>query len=91
MLIEVQVPSLLRDCTDGRVSFQLEAHTLQEALDNLLETFPLLRIHIYTEAGQVRKHVLLFYNDQNLAWIDNFEIPLQAGDRLIVFQAVSGG
>jgi sulfur-carrier protein len=91
MLIEVQVPSLLRDCTDGHVTFQLEALTLQEALHKLLETYPLLRKHLYTEAGQVRKHVLLFYNDQNLAWLDHLEIPLQAGDRLIVFQAVSGG
>jgi sulfur-carrier protein len=91
MLIEVQVPSLLRDCTDGHVTFQLEAPTLQEALYKLLKTYPLLRKHLYTESGQVRKHVLLFYNDQNLAWLDHLEIPLQAGDRLIVFQAVSGG
>jgi molybdopterin synthase sulfur carrier subunit len=91
MVIDVQVPSLLRDCTGGKASFQLQAETLQEAHDLLISTYPLLRVHLYTEAGELRKHVLLFYNDQNLAWLDNWDIALQPGDRFIVFQAVSGG
>jgi molybdopterin synthase sulfur carrier subunit len=46
---------------------------------------------LYTESGELRKHVLIFYNDQSLAWLDRLDIPLQAGDRIMVFQAVSGG
>ncbi|NOU98949.1 MoaD/ThiS family protein [Paenibacillus planticolens] len=91
MRIAVTIPSLLRDCTGGRVKFELEALTLQEALNQLLLSYPLLRVHLWTETGQVRKHVLLYYNDTNIAWLDDLEIPLQAGDRLTVFQAVSGG
>ncbi|MBD0383085.1 MoaD/ThiS family protein [Paenibacillus sedimenti] len=91
MLITVSVPSLLRDCTGGNVKFELEAHTLQGALDELFNIYPLLRVHLFTETGQVRKHVLLYYNDTNLAWLDNFDLVLQPGDQLIVFQAVSGG
>lgn len=91
MLITVSVPSLLRDCTGGNVKFQLDALTLQEALDQLISCYPLLRVHLWTETGQVRKHVLLYYNDTNIAWLDDLNITLQQGDQLIVFQAVSGG
>jgi sulfur-carrier protein len=35
--------------------------------------------------------VLLFYNDQNIAWLESLDLPLQKGDKLTVMQAVSGG
>jgi sulfur carrier protein ThiS len=35
--------------------------------------------------------VLIFYNDDNLATIPDRNVPLRAGDRLLVLQAVSGG
>jgi molybdopterin synthase sulfur carrier subunit len=91
MQIEVSIPSMLRDCTKGKVIFKLEAQLLDEALRNIIMEYPLLRVHLYTESGELRKHVLIFYNDQSLAWLDRLDIPLQAGDRIVVFQAVSGG
>jgi adenylyltransferase/sulfurtransferase len=91
MQIEVSIPSMLRDCTKGKVSFKLEAQMLDEALRNIVVEYPLLRVHLYTESGDLRKHVLIFYNDQSIAWLERLDIPLCAGDRIIVFQAVSGG
>jgi len=90
-LIECSIPSLLADCAGGRTRFPLEAETLEQALALLRETYPLLRVHLFSETGEVRKHVLLFYNDDNLDWLDRLDLPLQAGDRLTVLQAVSGG
>jgi adenylyltransferase/sulfurtransferase len=91
MPIEVRVPGLLRDCTQQKTHFSLEATTLAEALTRLVEEYPLLRRHIYDEAGQQRQHVLLFYNDDNIKWLERLDVPLQPGDRLSVVQAVSGG
>lgn len=89
--IEVSVPMLLSDCTKGRTRFPLEAATLAEALERLTAEYPLLRRHLYTEQGRVRQHVLLFLNEDNIAWLDRLDVPLRAGDRLRVLQAVSGG
>jgi len=91
MQIEVSVPLLISDCTDGRSRFALEADTLDEALERLGERYPLLKRHLYTEQGEVRKHVLLYYNEENIAWLDRLDLPLKEGDRLRVLQAVSGG
>jgi molybdopterin converting factor small subunit len=91
MTIEVTVPSLLADCTGGRRQFPLVAATLADALQRLLEEYPRLRPHLYDEALQLRRHVLIFYNDDNLATIPDRNVPLRAGDRLLVLQAVSGG
>ena len=91
MKIDVSVPALLADCTGGRTRFPLEATTLEEALRRLLTTHPLLRLHLYDEREQLRRHVLLFFNDQNVARLERLDVPLQYGDRLAVLQNVSGG
>jgi sulfur-carrier protein len=91
MLIKVSIPSMLRDCCSGKVQFELDANTLGEAVSLLLDTYPLLRVHLYKETGELREHVLLFYNDENIAWLTSLDLPLQPGDKLTVMQAVSGG
>jgi len=91
MRIEAGVPGLLTDCTEGRARFDLEADTLREALDRLFADYPLLKRHVYDESGQVRKHVMLCYNKQNVDWLDSLDIPLRPGDKLYVMQLVSGG
>jgi molybdopterin synthase sulfur carrier subunit len=91
MKIEVTIPSLLADSTGGKRRFHLEATTLAGALDRLLEERPLLRPHLYDEAMRVRKHVLIFLNDENVATIADRNAALKPGDRLQVIQAVSGG
>ncbi len=91
MQIEVTVPGLLADCVGGRRQVTLEARTLAEALRRLLDEHPRLRPHLYDEAMRLRRHVLIFVNDDNLATIADRDIPLKSGDRLFVLQAVSGG
>jgi len=89
--IEVTVPGLLAEFTGDRRHFPLEASTLADALTRLLEQHPLLRPHLYDETGRLRKHVLIFYNEDNLSTIPDRNVPLRPGDRLQVLQAVSGG
>jgi adenylyltransferase/sulfurtransferase len=91
MQIEVRVPAMLRGCTNEQTRFTLDAATVADALARLVQEYPLLRRHLYDEAGAQRQHVLIFYNDDNIKWLDKLDVPLKAGDRLSVVQAVSGG
>jgi molybdopterin converting factor small subunit len=89
--VAVTIPSLLKDCTGGQTRFTIEATTLAQALQVLVEVYPLLRIHLYNEAGQLRTHVQIFYNQDSTRWLEDLAVPLKAGDRLSVLQAMSGG
>ncbi|MDP9353238.1 MAG: MoaD/ThiS family protein [Chloroflexota bacterium] len=91
MQLDVSVPPMLRDCTQGRTRFCLPADTLDEGLQQLFETYPLLRVHLYDEREQLRKHVLMFFNGESIAWLNRLDIPVSTGDRLTILQAVSGG
>ncbi len=89
--IEVNVPTLLRDCTGGVNPVSIEAATLEEALQRLRDSYPLLRVHLYDETEHLRPHVLIFYNEESTSWLERLDVPLRPGDRLEIVQAVSGG
>lgn len=89
--IEVRIPGLLRDCTEGRGRVEISAATVSGAIEALLAAHPRLRIHIFDEQGELRRHILLFLNQTNVKELPGLDHPLNAGDRLSVVQAVSGG
>lgn len=91
MQLDVRVPPMLKSCTGGRTRFELAATTLDEGLARLVAEHPTLGVHLYDESGALRRHVLIYYNDENIAWLDRLDLPVQPGDRLTVLQAVSGG
>jgi sulfur-carrier protein len=91
MEIMVTVPALLRDSAGGQTTFALDGATLDEALRHMQERYPLLCNHLYDETGQLRPHVLIFYNAESIAWLDRLDLPIQPGDRIDILQAVSGG
>lgn len=91
MRIEVIIPGILRDSVGGRTKFAIEADTLAEALQVIQKDYPILRVHIWDDFGNLRQHVLIFHNDTSTRWIKDQSLPLKEGDRLQVVQAISGG
>lgn len=91
MRIPITIPALLQDCVGGRREVSVEADRLDRAIDEVRRAFPLLRTHVWDDAGRTRRHVLIFYNETPLRWIDRLDAPLKEGDRLAIVQAVSGG
>ena len=89
--IEVTLPNLLRSSLGGEDPVVVEGGTLAEALRDLRARHPLLRVHLFDEQERLRRHVLIYYNSENIAWLDSLDVPLRPGDQLHVLQAVSGG
>jgi molybdopterin synthase sulfur carrier subunit len=89
--VPVSIPGLLRDCTGGRATVTVDAATIAGAMAALLRDFPLLRVHLFDEQMQLRKHVLVFHNDESTKRLPSLDVPLREGDRLTIVQAVSGG
>lgn len=90
MTITVRVPKLLVPVT-GTERFTVQATTVAEALDAIIGAQPGLRTHLYDETGRLRPHVRIFYNDDDITWLDDLGAPVAEGDTITVVQAVSGG
>ena len=89
--VTVVLPSLLAGAADGRREVEVEGATVARCVDDLLERHPLLAVHLFDEDRRLRGHVNLFHNETNLRWLDDWDVPVRAGDTLTVLQAVSGG
>ena len=89
--IEVHLPTLLRESAGGATCIRVSGATLAEALRDLRQRYPLLRVHLYDSAGRQRRHVVVFYNGESVSTLPSLDAPLRPGDQLEVVQAVSGG
>ena len=70
---------------------QVEAGTLDAALDAAFRAAPGLRSYVLDEQGAIRKHVAVFINGQMVASRTRLAIALQAQDKVMVIQALTGG
>lgn len=89
--VPVAIPSLLHAQVGGKSEVSARGATLAEAIEDLLESYPLLRTNLFEADGSQREHVLIFYNDQSTKWLDSLDVPLKEGDTITVLQSVSGG
>ncbi len=91
MTLIVEVPSMLTHCLDDKKQITLPVSNLEEGFKTLWQTFPLLKKSCLTRNGDIRPHVLIFFNEDNICWLDTLDRPVIKGDRLTILQAVSGG
>ena len=94
--ILIELPDLLQQVIEADESVSgaqltVDAKTLHAALQQIRETHPKLATHLFNEQEQFREHVLCFLNGKNLRWMDDEDVDLAEGDRLLIMQAVSGG
>lgn len=90
-LVTFSVPRMLVDFTGGQRRFTVDAQTVAGALSAAERAYPMLRVHLFNEAGHVREHVQIFVNATDSRELPSFEVPVQDGDEIIVLQAISGG
>src|SRR5688500_130622 len=89
--VVLEVPRLLSDCTEGRTELAFSAGTIESAFGEIRRRWPTLATHVFEETGAVRPHVLVLHNGKATRWMPSLDVPLRAGDRLQIVQAVSGG
>ncbi len=89
--IKVILPSLLAHCTEGKIHLSVKGSTLNQALENLLQVYPLLKVHLYEENGKQRPYVLIYLNEENIQWFDDGNVNLKDGDYIQIIQSVAGG
>jgi len=77
---------------DRRISVDVDAGaTVGEALDALLADRPALRDRVLNDDGDVREHINVLRNGENVAHVDGLDTELEPGDELAMFPPVSGG
>jgi MoaD family protein len=90
MPVKVQVPTPMRQHTEGRTVVEAAGTTVQGVLDDLGAKFPGLTARLF-DNGQVRRFVNIYLNDEDIRYLDNLATPVKDGDELAIIPAVAGG
>ena len=91
MPVKILIPTPLRPYAEKQESFQLEARTVGEALDQLTGRYAELRKHLYADDGRLRSFVNVYVNDEDIRSLQKDKTPLQAGDIVSIIPSIAGG
>ena len=88
--VTVTLPRLLEPAVGPVRKIELEAGSVGEGLDLLLQRHPTLRVHLFDEKGGLRQHVLCFVGGQQTR-LEDRGAPITEPTEVTFLQAVSGG
>lgn len=91
MNITVQIPIALRRLTGGAARVSCSPATLEELLSGLSEQFPDLRPHLRDEAGQVRRFLNIYVNEEDIRFLGGRDYAFQEGDEVLLVPSIAGG
>jgi len=90
MPAQIQIPTPLREHTQGKTTVAVTGATVKDALDDLCRQFPALSTKLF-DRGQVRPHLNIFLNEEDIRYLDELGTTVKDGDKLDIIPAVAGG
>jgi molybdopterin converting factor small subunit len=91
MKITVHVPTALRRLTGGTARVSCSSATLADLLSGLSEQFPELGPHLRDEAGQVRRFLNIYVNEEDIRFLGGSDYAFQDGDEVLLVPSIAGG
>ena len=97
MAVLFVLPGALRELAGNRDEVRLEienagvAGPLSSALSHLWAECPALRDRVITELGEVRPHVNIFVDGEDIRYKGGLTAPVHDGSEVFLIAAVSGG
>ncbi len=90
--MQIHIPTPLRAFTGQQSTVQVEAPTVQAALDQLTGTHPELKRHLFSEDGKLRAFVNLYLNDEDIRYLPEKEsTATKPSDALSIIPSIAGG
>ncbi|MFG2514267.1 MoaD/ThiS family protein [Streptomyces sp. NPDC048584] len=93
MAIEVRIPTILRQYTDGQKAVDGTGNTLAELFTDLETRHTGIHARLIDEANgeQLRRFVNVYLNDEDVRFLDGINTKLTDGDSVTILPAVAGG
>ena len=91
MSVNVRIPTPLRKLTGGSDEVSIEAANIGELIDNLEAAHAGLKERLCDDAGEIRRFVNVYVNDEDVRFLDGRGTALKDGDEVSIVPAIAGG
>ena len=89
--VQVRLPTVLRPAAGGLSQVSVDGEAVGQVVDRLIADYPALETNLVDEAGDVRKFVNIYLNDEDIRFLEKLETPVVEGDEVAILPAVAGG
>ena len=90
--MQIHIPTPLRAFTDKQESITVIGTTVAEGLEQLVQTYPAMRGHLFTPEGKLRSFVNVYLNDDDVRYLPSKEDTAVAdADELTIIPSIAGG
>jgi len=91
MTITVHIPTALRRHTEDTAKFTCAAADLNDLFSQLDEKFPALKPHLRDEAGQIRRFLNVYVNEEDIRFVGGNGYAFKDGDEVLLVPSIAGG
>ena len=85
------IPTPLRKFTNNLSRLQLEANSIQEAVNELTSNFPELKKHLLDEHGKIRSFINIFVGSDDIRNLQQNQTSLKPDSIISIIPAIAGG
>lgn len=87
----LRVPTPLKYYLDNQSEIVLKGETVGDVLRSLAKQYPKIKSHIFDNSGQVRRHINLFVNADNIRDLQGLGTAVAENDIVKILPSVTGG
>ena len=91
MSVTVQIPTALRRHTGGTGKVTCSPANLGDLMNALADQFPDLKPHLRDEAGQIRRFLNVYVNEEDIRFLGGASYAFQDGDEVLLVPSIAGG
>ncbi len=89
-MASIRIPTPLRAYTGGASNIEVLGATVGEALMNLVEAHPDLRLHLFND-DELRSFVNIFIDDEDIRFLQGLDTEIATSDSLRIIPSIAGG
>jgi molybdopterin synthase sulfur carrier subunit len=87
----VFIPSSLRRYTAGQSKAEVSSGTINDVIENLERQYPGVKSRLCDDAGQIKRYVNVFVNDEEIRSLQGADTPVAEKDEVSIVPAMAGG
>jgi len=87
----IRIPTPLRTYAGGESEVTVRAGTVGDAMTELVQRYPQLQRHLYTDDGALRNFVNVFLNDEEVRYLGGDRTALAEQDTITIVPSIAGG
>ena len=91
MAVTIRIPASMQRLTQAQSSVEVAGGSIREILESLEGRFPGLGRAIFDDAGNLRRFLNIFVNEDDIRNLSGADTAVKNGDEVYLVPAIAGG